>query len=97
MEKKNCTSKNHEKNEAKSYCQECKIYICKECENIHSKICMLHHTYDLNTDKNEIFTGICKEEHHSNKLKYFCKTHNTLCCVACISRIKDNENGKHNK
>ena len=28
-------------------------------------------------------------------LDYFCKTHNTLCCAACISRIKTKGNGKH--
>mgnify|MGYP006989009017 FL=1 len=37
----------------------------------------------------------CKVENHSDKLKYFCKTHNVLCCVACISKIKDDENGQH--
>ena len=44
---------------------------------------------------NEIFTGICKVKNHSSKLQYFCKTHNKLCCVACISIIKANGNGFH--
>ena len=30
-----------------------------------------------------------------NKLKYFCKTHNKLCCAACISKIRDEENWQH--
>ena len=29
------------------------------------------------------------------KLKYFCKTHNKLCCAACLSKIKDEKNGQH--
>ena len=93
--KKKCTSKSHQDIDANSYCQECRIYICKECEVIHSKICINHHTYDLNKDINEIFTGICKEENHSDKVKYFCQTHNVLCCAGCISRIKDEEYGQH--
>ena len=46
-------------------------------------------------DKNiqDIFTGICKEENHKKELYYYCKTHNILCWVACISKIKDKGNG----
>ena len=95
IEKKKCTSKDHGNILANSYCQECKIYICKECEKIHSKICIYHHTYNLNVDENEVFTGICKVGNHSDELKYFCRTHNSLCCAACISKIKDEENGQH--
>ena len=29
------------------------------------------------------------------ELEYFCKTHNQLCCAACLCKIKKNENGKH--
>ena len=93
--KKNCTSKEHEKIDENSFCQECNIYICKECENIHSILFQAHHTYSINEDINQIFTGICKEQNHSDKLKYFCRTHNILCCAACITKIKDNENGQH--
>ena len=28
-------------------------------------------------------------------MEYYCKTHNKLCCVACISKIKDDKNGNH--
>ncbi len=92
---KKCTSKEHEKIDANTFCQECNIYICKKCENIHSILFQSHHTYNLNEDISQIFTGICKEQHHSDKLKYFCKTHNVLCCAACITKIKDSENGQH--
>ena len=95
--KKKCSSKEHENIEANSYCHECKIYICKKCENIHSILFQNHHVSKTSDDFDQIFTGICKVKHHSDKLKYFCKTHNVLCCAACISKIKDDENGQHKK
>ena len=27
------------------------------------------------------------------ELEYFCKTHNKLCCAACLSKIKDEKMG----
>ena len=50
---------------------------------------------DKNTDINQVFTGICKEPNHLSELKYYCKSHNILCCVKCIAKIKDKENGHH--
>ena len=38
---------------------------------------------------------LCKEEKHKIELQYYCKTHNILCCVACISKIKGEGNGQH--
>ena len=37
----------------------------------------------------------CKENGHSDKLIYFCKPHNQLCCAKCISKIKGKGNGQH--
>ena len=51
------------------------------------------HIKDKNID--EIFTGICTEENHSDKLIYFCKNHNKLCCAECITKIKAKKNGQH--
>ena len=45
--------------------------------------------------ESEIFTGMCTEKNHSNKLEYYCKNHNQLCCVACIAKIKGKGNGEH--
>ncbi len=92
---KKCTSKDHDKTEANSFCDICKIYICKKCENMHSIIFPNHKIYNINEDLNQIFTGICREKNHSNKLNYFCKTHNVLCCVECISPITEKDNGQH--
>ena len=93
---KNCTSKGHEKIEASNYCEECKIYICKKCESNHSILFPKHNIFKINEDLNQIFTELCKEKNHSDKLQYFCKTHNILCCAKCITQIKDDENGQHN-
>ena len=39
---KYCTSKGHENKEALNFCDECKIYICKTCENMHSQLLPNH-------------------------------------------------------
>ena len=95
QDSKKCTSKDHDKIDANSFCHDCKIYICKKCENMHSIIFPNHKIYSMSSDPNQIFTGICKEPNHSNKLNYFCNTHNVLCCVECISPIVDKNNGQH--
>ena len=69
--------------------------MCNKCEIFHSKLCKNHRTFVLKKDNEEIFTGFCKEENHQIKLQYFCKNHNSLCCVACISKIKSKGNGNH--
>ena len=91
-----CTSKDHENKVAILYCQECQIYICNICEKIHSGLCRNHNTFKLTNDIKDIFTGFCKEENHINKLEYYCKEHNKLCCGLCISKIEGKGNGKHN-
>ena len=53
--------------------------MCNKCQNIHSNLCPNHQKYIINLISNEIqniFTGLCKEENHPNKLDYFCKKHN---------------------
>ena len=91
-----CSSKEHEEFEAFFYCQQCMIYLCKKCVNIHSKLCQDHIPYSLEKDIKDVFTGICKNKNHSLRLNYFCKTHNQLCCAQCITKIKDKDDGQHN-
>ena len=91
---KKCSLKQHTETKAISYCQQCDIYICNTCNKNHSDLCQNHTPYNLNTDK-KIFTGICQTEKHSDELRYFCKTHNELCCAACIKKIKGKGNGQH--
>ena len=92
---KNCSSIEHEKEDAIIYCQTCRVYMCNKCKNFHSKLCKNHFTYDLNKNTNEIFTGFCKEENHFDKLEFYCKTHNKLCCSGCIIKIKRKGKGQH--
>ena len=92
---KKCSSKDHSEIDSSTYCNICKVYMCNKCENFHSKLFQTHKIYGVNQNNEEIFTGLCKEENHSIKLKYFCKNHNKLCCAACLSKIKDMEYGQH--
>jgi len=95
MEKINikCSSQEHSEIDAKVYCQECKIYMCNKCLNYHTVLFKNHHQNNLSKDFQNIFIDICKEENH--KLEFFCKKHNQLCCVACISKIREKGYGQH--
>ena len=89
-----CSSNKHQTN-AISYCDICKIYMCNKCVNLHSDLFGSHQEIKLSKDMNNIFTGFCKEATHRNKLNYFCKSHNVLCCANCICKIKSEGNGSH--
>ena len=91
---KKCSFKEHKETKAIFYCIQCKVYMCNKCENFHSKLCENHQIFNIEKDI-DVFLGICKEENHQIKLEYFCKSHNQLCCGACIAKIKKNQNGKH--
>ena len=90
-----CSLEEHNKMKPIMYCIECKIYMCNKCLNFHTSLFKNHHTYNLDKNKDEIFTGICKENNHDIKLEYFCNTHNKLCCLACIAKIQKNGKGEH--
>ena len=90
-----CSLEKHNEMKPIIYCIECKIYMCNKCLNFHSSLFKNHHTYNLDKNKDEIFTGICKENNHDIKLEYFCNTHNKLCCLACIAKIQKNGKGEH--
>ena len=92
---KKCFSDEHKEIDAISYCPECRIYMCNKCDNAHSSLLKNHHhPYKLNKEE-EIFTGYCKEKDHPNKLEYFCKNHNQLCCGLCISKLNEKGEGQH--
>lgn len=74
-----CSTQNHENHKAYKYCQECNKFICNQCFSNHKKSLENHHLIDISED---IFISyICKE--HLNKLEYFCKSDNKLCCESC--------------
>ena len=95
--KNKCSFPEHSQNEAKIFCQECKIYMCNKCEKTHQDLFKSHNLLKIGKNNIEIFTGFCKEPNHINELKYFCKNHNKLCCAQCIIKIKDEENGQHSE
>ena len=90
-----CSLSGHEKIDAISFCQKCNIYMCTKCHNMHSELLKFHQISNLNKAIDEIFSGICKIENHENKLEFFCKTHNVLFCLGCISKIKNKNYGQH--
>ena len=92
---KKCSSKKHNEMNAISYCDNCKIYICNKCQNLHSELFEDHNIYKIDKENPEISFIYCKENGHLDKLRYYCKTHNKLCCSACICKIKDDINGQH--
>ena len=92
---KKCSLDEHNEIEAIYYCQECKIKMCYKCEKVHSGLLKNHHVYSLDKNLKEIFTGLCTIPNHSLKLQFYCKTHNELCCAACLSKINMKGNGQH--
>ena len=95
MEDQNYKCSLHKEIDACKYCQECIAYFCNNCEKSHSELLKHHHLFLIEKNTDELFTGYCKENNHQKDLHYLCKDHNLLCCVACISKIKTRENGKH--
>jgi len=93
--KKKCSFIEHKEIDAINYCAECKRYICNKCTNYHKGFLENHLLYNIDKDIEDIFTGFCKEDNHNIKLEYLCKTHNKLCCAACLCKIKDEIYGQH--
>jgi len=94
-QKKKCSSKKHGSIDAVSYCQHCKAFFCNKCENFHCDFFENHNLYKIDQITEDIFTEYCKEKNHFNKLDFFCKNHNQLCCSSCISKIKGKGYGQH--
>ena len=95
MEKMKCSFNEHKNIEAIKLCSDCKIYMCNKCEKLHSGLFLNHHLFNVDQNINDIFSGFCKEENHFDKLDYFCKTHNLLCCSSCIVKVKKKGKGQH--
>ena len=93
---KKCSLEEHKEIPAITYCEQCKQYMCSNCEKYHKDVLEKHHSFLVGDMTREQFTGFCKEERHNNELEYFCKNHNKLCCIACITKIKGEGKGQHN-
>ena len=94
-ETKKCSNNKHSEISAINYCPECNLYLCNKCTYTHSEFFSKHHVYNSNKNKYEEFTGKCNEQNHKLNLEYFCKTHNNLCCAACLSKMKTKGYGQH--
>jgi hypothetical protein len=92
-EAKKCSLKKHSEINAIYYCEQCNIYMCNKCSNLHSDLFENHINYELG--KQIINTGLCQEKEHKVELRFYCKNHNKLCCAICISKIKGDEYGQH--
>ena len=90
-----CSFNEHKNINASGYCSECNIYTCDECKNYHMNLIQNNHSKLLYNKENNDNNEFCNELNHDNKLEYFCKTHNQLCCTACITKIKGEGNGQH--
>ena len=88
---KKCSFEEHKDIDAISYCSKCDIYVCEKCKDYHNNLINRNHNQIFNKENNEI----CLEKNHQEKLEYFCKTHNKLCCRACVTKIKGLGNGQH--
>ena len=95
--KSKCSSKKHGNIEANVYCKDCNIFLCNKCQNFHSDLFQNHKICEINNSnfEKEIFTGFCGEKNHFEKLEFFCKTHNKLCCSSCIIKIQKKGKGLH--
>ena len=91
---KKCSFKEHKEINAISFCHDCNIFICNKCLKYHQGLFEQHHITNLEKNK-DLFIDICKEKKHRNKLEFYCKKHNQLCCAACITKIETKGYGQH--
>ena len=94
-EKIKCSLEEHKQINAIKYCSDCKIYMCNKCDIYHSSPLFKNHNSYIISNPDQIFTGICQEKNHFNKLEYFCKSHNKLCCVKCLCKLNEKGEGQH--
>ena len=93
--RKKCSNKKHSEINAVSFCLECNIYLCNKCTNYHSEYLDDHHIKNLDENNQLIFNGLCEESNHKKELIFYCKNHDSLCCAACLCKIKENGYGQH--
>ena len=92
---KKCSYNAHKELDAITFCEQCKIFMCNKCLNLHKGLFENHQQYNIDKNHNEIFIDICKEKGHEKKLEFFCKVHNELCCPLCIVKLNEKGYGQH--
>ena len=67
-----CSSNKHKEINAISYCIYCKLFLCNQCQNMHSDFYENHNLNILDEDLNNFFIDECNKENHDKiKLKFF--------------------------
>ena len=95
MEKRQkCSIKAHKEIDAILYCEQCKIFMCNNCLIHHKELLENHQLINLD-ENNDIFIDLCKKVGHEKKFEFFCKNHNELCCLCCITKLEDKGYGQH--
>ena len=89
-----CSIKAHKEIDAIVYCEQCKIFMCNKCLIHHKELFENHQLNNLDKN-NDIFIDLCKKAGHEKKMEFFCKGHNELCCVCCISKLDNKGYGQH--
>ena len=90
-----CSIKSHKDLVVIKYYEQCKIFMCNKCLNHHKELFENHQLINLDKNNNEIFIDLCKKIGHEKKFEFFCKTHNELCCIGCITKIQEKGYGQH--
>ena len=93
--RKKCSAKSHSEINAISYCEQCKKFMCNKCLNYHKEFFEDHRLINIENNLKELFIDNCRENGHNKKLEFYCKNHNTLCCVGCISKLEEKNYGQH--
>jgi len=79
---------------ATSFCEDCHEYMCNDCTGYHKRITATRNHMLLSGDRfptvkpprreDKLTAAIEKcPDHPKEEIKFYCHTHNTICCVAC--------------
>ncbi|XP_046558143.1 E3 ubiquitin-protein ligase TRIM56-like [Haliotis rubra] len=74
---------------AESRCQECSVYLCKECAYVHRRHRLTHDhpvislSGVLEQPLNTFAQGHFCTHHPKHQLEFFCASDETLCCLSC--------------
>ena len=93
LNKKKCSTNGHKEIDAIIYCQECKINMCDKCEKIHSNTILLknHHTYSLDKNPKDIFTGLCLKPEHTLALNIIVKPIMNFVAQHALQKLRKKE------